>query len=120
MTGGDGGEADAELLDRALESGELADLPERLLQLAAVATELAGVLASPVLSPEQRRRILVHAQRLARRRTVLGVAVPRSGPVALAAGAGGAAAVTIAVIGIALLRRSGHAAVPAAEVRTAA
>ena len=119
MTAGPDEARDAELLDRACESGDIADLPERLLQLAAVATELAGVLASPVLSAEQRRRILARAEQLARPRTVLGIALPRSSQLVVAAGAGGAA-ITLAVLGIALLRRSGQPAAPPVDVRTAA
>jgi hypothetical protein len=104
---------DAELLDDLLDGRKGAELPERLLQLATVAAELAGALAYPSLSRAERQRVLVRAQVLSRRhRRLLGV-IPRphrpNGPLVLAAGAGGAA-VTLAFIGLALLRRSGHSA----------
>jgi hypothetical protein len=114
---------DAEVLDDLLDGRAGAELPERLLQLATIAAELAGALASPSLSRADRHRLLVRAQALSRRRTHLFGVVPRphrpSAPL-VAAGAGGAA-VTLAVIGVALLRRSAqHPAAPLPVVRPAA
>ena len=117
---GDAVVSDSELLDAVLDGRATAELPERLLQLASVAAELATVLAGPALTRAERERILVRAQVIARRRARLLGIVPRSpGGVAVAAGAGGAA-VTLAVIGLALLRRSAHQTALPPAVRPAA
>ncbi|MEA2671503.1 MAG: hypothetical protein QOG45_1723 [Chloroflexota bacterium] len=98
---------DIERLDDALEGrSPAAGLPDRLGELAGLAAELARVLAVPVLTADERDRLyqralhgrgwsgrLLHElPRLARRPTVVG----------------GAAAVTLAVVGIALLRGRSH------------
>jgi len=91
---------DADRLAVAIDHPAVAHtLPQRLLELAAVAAELAEVLAAPVLTESERARIHSRARRLARRR--FGLWVPRP---ALLAGAAGGAAVTLAVVGLALLR----------------
>jgi hypothetical protein len=100
---------DIERLDDALEGRSLpAGLPDHLGELAGLAAELARVLAVPVLTADERDRLYQRAlhgrgwsgrllhdlPRLARRPTVVG----------------GAAAVTLAVLGIALLRGRSHPA----------
>ncbi|HEV7467275.1 MAG TPA: hypothetical protein VGP96_13295 [Candidatus Dormibacteraeota bacterium] len=98
---------DIERLDDALEGrSPSAGLPDRVGELAGLAAELARVLAVPVLTAGERDRLYQRAlhgrgwsgrllhdlPRLARRPTVVG----------------GAAAVTLAVVGIALLRGRSH------------
>jgi hypothetical protein len=98
---------DIERLDDALEGRPLpAGLPERFGELVGVAAEVARVLAVPMLSAAERERLYQRAlhgrgwgvrlrhelPRLARRHGVVG----------------GAAAVTLAVVGIALLRGRSH------------
>lgn len=101
---------DIERLDDALEGRAPlpTGLPDRVDELASLATELARVLAVPVLTAGERDRLYQRAlhgrgwsgrlrhdlPRLARRPTVVG----------------GAAAVTLAVVGIALLRGRSHPA----------
>ena len=99
---------DIDRLDEALDGGAgAAALPERIGELLAVATEVARTLAVPVLTADERNRLYQRAlagrgwsdrlrhdlPRLARRHGVVG----------------GAAAVTLAVVGIALLRGRSHA-----------
>jgi hypothetical protein len=93
---------DDALVGRSLPSG----LPDRIGDLVGVAAEVARALAVPVLSSDERDRIYRRAvggqgwsvrlrhdlPRLARRHGVVG----------------GAAAVTLAVVGIALLRGRSH------------
>jgi hypothetical protein len=98
---------DIDRLDDVLEGHPLpAGLPDRIGELVAVATEVARALAVPVLTAEERERLYQRAlagrglrsrlrhdlPRLARRHEVIG----------------GAAAVTLAVVGIALLRGRSH------------
>ena len=98
---------DIERLDDALEGRPLAaGLPERFGELVGVAAEVARALAVPMLSSAERERLYQRAlhgrgwggrlrhelPRLARRHGVVG----------------GAAAVTVAVVGIALLRGRSH------------
>ncbi len=98
---------DIERLDDALEGRSLAAaLPDRVGELACLAAEVARVLAAPALTAQERDRLyqralhgrgwsgrLLHGlPRLARRPTVVG----------------GAAAVTLAVVGLALLRGRSH------------
>jgi hypothetical protein len=98
---------DIDRLDDALEARSLPPaLPERIGELVAVAAEVARALAVPVLTAEERERLYQRAMhgrgwgsrlrhdlpRLARRHEVIG----------------GAAAVTLAVVGIALLRGRSH------------
>lgn len=82
-------------------------LPDRLLELAAMASELAVALRAPRLAPADRARILAHARALAesrsRRRRLLG---RRPAPALVAAGAGSAAALALALVGLALVRRT--------------
>jgi hypothetical protein len=100
---------DIERLDAALERRPAPGmLSERLVDLVDVAGEVARVLATPLLSAGERERLYRRAvnregwgdrlrhrlPRLARRPTVVG----------------GAAAVTLAVVGIALLRGRSHPA----------
>ena len=112
--------ADSELLDALLDDRAAAQLPERLLELASVAAELAAALAAPVLAADDRERIRARARAIAERRSrLLGILPRRQARVAVAAGAGGAA-VTLAVIGLALLRRSAHQTVLPRAIRPAA
>lgn len=98
---------DVERLDDALEGRTTAaGLPDPIDELVGVAAEVARMLAAPLLSAADRERLLQRAlhgrgwqgrlrhdlPRLARRPTVVG----------------GAAAVTLAVVGIALLRGRSH------------
>jgi hypothetical protein len=98
---------DIERLDDALEARSVpAGLPKRLGDLVDVAAEVARALAVPMLSAAERERLYHRAlhgrgwggrlrhelPRLARRHGVVG----------------GAAAVTLAVVGIALLRGRSH------------
>jgi hypothetical protein len=98
---------DVERLDAVLEGrARPAELPEKLGDLLGVAAEVARVLAVPVLGAADRERLYHRAlhgrgwagrlrhdlPRLARRPTVVG----------------GAAAVTLAAVGIALLRGRSH------------
>ena len=98
---------DIDRLDDALEGRSMSStLPERIGELVGVAAEVARALAVPVLTAEERERIYHHAlhgrgwgdrllhdlPRLARRHGMVG----------------GAAAVTLAVVGIALLRGRSH------------
>ncbi|HEX6493093.1 MAG TPA: hypothetical protein VF112_06245 [Candidatus Dormibacteraeota bacterium] len=97
---------DIDRLDDALEGrSPSAALPERIGELVGVAAEVARALAVPVLTAEERERLYLRAlhgrgwgrlrhelPRIARRHEVIG----------------GAAAVTLAVVGIALLRGRSH------------
>lgn len=101
---------DAERLDRALAGVGRGDehLPARLIELAAVAAELAEILARPSLRPAERERIARRMRRLAARRRLLRLpgALPDLGHrPAVLAGAGGAAVGIAAIVGLALLRR---------------
>jgi hypothetical protein len=114
---------DAEVLDDLLDGRAAGDLPERLLELAAVAAELASTLAAPSLSRAERARILARAELLAGRRGRLLGALrwQRShGPLPLVAAGAGGAAVTLALLGIALARRSAHGSTLPTVVRPAA
>jgi hypothetical protein len=120
MTGPEASAADSDLLDAVLDGEAAAELPERLLELAAVAAELATALAAPMLSRADRERVLARARELAQRRArLLGILPRPHARVAVAAGAGGAV-VTLALLGLALLRRSAHQAVLPPAVRPAA
>lgn len=117
---GDVTATDSELLDTLLDGKAASELPERLLHLASVAAELATALTAPMLTAAERERILARANAVAERRSrLLGILPRPQGRVAVAAGAGGAA-VTLVVIGLALLRRSAHQAVLPPAVRPAA
>lgn len=98
---------DIDRLDDVLEGRSLPPgLPDRIGDLVSVAAEVARALAIPVLTGEERQRLYQRAlagrgfrfrlrhelPRLARRHEVIG----------------GAAAVTLAVVGIALLRGRTH------------
>jgi hypothetical protein len=98
---------DADQLEAALEGRVLsAELPDRLVRLLDVAAEVTRALAVPVLSAADRERLYGRVMRppswaarvrhelprLARRRSVVG----------------GAAAVTLAALGIAVLRGRSH------------
>ena len=103
--------ADPETLDTVLDADmSPSGLPRRLVELALVATEVAEALARPSLDQVGRARILRRAFELA------SVAPQRSArrlirPATVGA-AGGAAALALAVAGVALLRR--HEQHPAA------
>jgi hypothetical protein len=99
---------DIDRLDDALEARSMpAGLPERLGELIGVAAEVARVLAVPVLTPAERERLYQRALHGhgwgGRLRQELPRLARRHGMV------GGAAAVTLAVVGIALLRGRSHA-----------
>lgn len=99
---------DAERLDAALQTGAAEALPARLRDLAVVATDLAAVLRSAALSPSERERIAARTSALVRRRRtarLLGIRAARQRPAVAIASASGAA-VGLAVLGLALLRRS--------------
>ena len=95
---------DVDRLDDALEGRSFASLPDPVGELVGVAAEVARVLAVPLLDAADRERLYLRVirplgwqdrlrhelPRLARRPTVVGV--------------GAGAAVTLAVVGIALLR----------------
>ena len=98
-------DADADRLDAALEAGPaaLGLLPRRLLELAAVAVELAEALATSTLSAEERERIRARAVSVAtRRRRLEPLRLAGRWPVLV-----GGAAAAVTVVGLAALRR-GH------------
>lgn len=98
---------DIERLDDLLEAGRVpAGLPERLGELVGVAAEVARVLAVPVLSAAERERLYQRAIGGRRWTERLGHALPRLARRSTVVG--GAAAVTLAVVGIALLRGRSH------------
>jgi hypothetical protein len=97
---------DIDRLDDALEGRSLVSaLPERIGELVGVAAEVARALAVPVLTAEERERLYrraVHGRGWSRLRHELPRLALRHEVI------GGAAAVTLAVVGIALLRGRSH------------
>jgi hypothetical protein len=107
--------ADAALFDNALDLGSVEALPQRLRELAVLATQLAAALRSSSLSVTERTRIEARTAELLRRRRrarLLGLGDARRRPAVMVAGAGGAA-VGLVVVGLALLRRPHAVAHPA-------
>jgi hypothetical protein len=99
-------DADAALFDMALDLGSAEALPQRLRELASLATQLAAALRVSSLTVEERARIEARTAELLRRRRrarLLGLGDARRRP-AVVAGAGGAV-VGLVVVGLALLRR---------------
>lgn len=101
--------ADAEefaiLLDEGAPRG---GLPQRLLELAALAAEVADALTAPMLTRAERERIEARVTVLMgrRRRLLADLDELRRRRALLAGAAGGAAALGLTMLGLALLRRS--------------
>jgi hypothetical protein len=107
-------DADAALFDTALDVGSVEALPQRLRELAALATQLAAALRASSLSAAERASIEARTQEILRRRRrarLLGLGDARRRP-AVVAGASGAV-VGLVVVGLALLRRPHPVAHPA-------